>query len=107
MKVYLYPVVTIEADDERDATDQLMEAIFGAGVGEIPGWCSPPLSYKEKRLQRAAPDLLAAAEATVSRITDDHDCLDCGSQRPDGRGGVDHDQDCIVRVLSVAIARAK
>ena len=55
----------------------------------------------------AYADLLAAAEATISRITDDHDCLDCGSQIPDGFGGVDHDQDCIVRVLSVAIAKAE
>ena len=59
------------------------------------------------RLIAAAPELLAALEAAVRRITDDHECLDCGSQRPDGRGGTDHDQDCIVPLLEAAIAKAK
>ena len=66
MKVFLYPVVTIEADSAADAIDMLMEAIFTARVGEIPGWCSPPPSFGEKRLQRAAPELLAALEHVLS-----------------------------------------
>ena len=65
MKVFLYPVVTIEADSEADATDMLLEAIFTAGVGEIPGWCSPPPSFGEKSLQQAAPELLAVLELAL------------------------------------------
>mgnify|MGYP001594470219 CR=1 FL=1 len=106
MKVFLYPVITIQADSEADAIDMLMEAIFTARVGEIPGWSSAPLDFKEKRLQQAGPEMLAALDAAVRRITDDHECLDCGSQRPDGRGGTDHDQDCIVHLLEATLAKA-
>ena len=61
---------------------------------------------EQRRRAACYPELLAALEAAVSRITDDHECLDCGSQRPDGRGGTDHDQDCIVYLLEAAIAKA-
>ena len=66
-----------------------------------------PNAEANARLIAAAPALLAALKATVTRITDDYECLDCGSQRPDGRGGTDHDQDCIVHLLEDAIAAAE
>ena len=75
MDVFLYPVVKIQADSEADAIDMLMEAIFTARVGEIPGWCSPPPSFGEKRLRQAAPDLLAALDGLLA--TEDSDSGDC------------------------------
>ena len=62
MKVFLYPVITVDASNEAEATDKVLEAIFTAGVGEIPGWLPEPPTFEEKQLQRAAPDLLAALE---------------------------------------------
>ncbi len=65
MTFFLYPVVTIEADTESEATDALLEAIFDAGVGEIPGWLPEPPDAELARLIAAAPDLLAAVEGLV------------------------------------------
>ena len=59
---FLYPVIRLWAADEVEATDKVVEAIFTAGVGEIPGWLPAPPTFEEKQLQRAAPDLLAALE---------------------------------------------
>ena len=52
-------------------------------------------NFKTKRALKVA---VAALEVAVSRITDDHGCLDCGS--------ADHDEDCIVPVMENAIAVA-
>jgi hypothetical protein len=66
----------------------------------------PQEADSNAHLIAAAPELLAACEAALTRITDDHECLDCGSQRPDGRGGTDHDEDCIALILDAAIVKA-
>ena len=79
MKVFLYPVVTIEAASEADATDMLYEAIFTAGVGEIPGWY--PLSLEEKRLQQAAPELLVALEDMIAAVGDDTEIVEERKER--------------------------
>ena len=52
------------------------------------------------QLIAAAPELLAALEGAVARITDDHECMDCGNP-------VSHDADCLAVTLGAAIAKAK
>jgi len=51
--------------------------------------------------------LLAAAEAVRYWAEDDHDCGICASGRPDGRGGIDHETDCPIRLLRSALAAVK
>ena len=75
---FLYPIITIDARDEAEATDRVIAAIFEAGVGEIPGWLPAPPSFEEKRLWQAAPELLAALEDMLAAVGDD-------TEIPEGR----------------------
>jgi hypothetical protein len=80
---YLYPIIRVTAEDEAEATDMVIEAIFTARVGEIPGWRGEPPSYEEERLQRAAPEMLAVLEVAIKAMI----CPCCGrdnSTYPDG-----------------------
>ena len=59
---FLCPVIHLWAEDEDEAHDKVIEAIYNTGVGEIPGWGEAPPTFEEKRLQQAAPRLLAACK---------------------------------------------
>ena len=125
---FLYPVIRVQAKDEAEATDKVFEAIFTAGVGEIPRWFPPPPTYEEKRLQQAAPELLAALEAVRAgarkMIADPSatliksgarfrmylGCVFCGSPFPMTNQSFEeasHDRSCPMPQVRAAIAKAK
>ena len=98
---YLYPVIKITAEDKDEAIDKVIEAIFEREVGEIPGWCAPPPSYEEKRLQQAAPELLAVLEVAIKAMI----CPCCGRDNSAYPGGCTAD-DC-PGVAAIARARRR
>jgi len=77
---FLYPVVKIQAEDEADATDKILEAL--AGVAQIPGWLSP------------AP-LMDAVQAAL-------DCLEEVLEDTDGPDGERIPNPLLVQLRAVA-----
>ncbi len=54
----------------------------------------------------ASPDLLAACQAALARLTEDARCLDCGVHSDAFNQGA-HAEGCVVPELEAAIAKAR
>ena len=51
--------------------------------------------------------LVAAVGDALTLIADDHSCLDCGMDAPNGRGGQAHPRECITHTLGAALNLVK
>lgn len=70
---FVYPIIHLYAEDEAEATDKVLEAIFTGGVGEIPGWLSESavdaMTLAEQAIaannQAAHPELIEGQQETA------------------------------------------